>query len=168
MDDALFVSRSQALGYLHPVLEGLAQRKRAMAQPLAQAFAFEQFRDEVRHALVCADVEHDQDVGVVQGAGGPGFLLEAPQAIGIGREAVGQDLDRDLAAEARIARAVDLAHPSGAKRRQDFIRPDDPSAGGIVRLAAPISASPRQRRASRGREGSRRSRRLRQAPGGRW
>ena len=34
----------------------------------------------------------------------------------------GQHLDRDLAAEARIARAVDLAHAARAERREDLVR----------------------------------------------
>ena len=35
------------------------------------------------------DVEDREDVGMVEGAGSAGLLLETAQAIGIGREAVG-------------------------------------------------------------------------------
>ena len=41
------------------------------------------------------------------------LALEAREAIGIGGERLGQDLDRDVAPELRVARAVDLAHPAG-------------------------------------------------------
>ena len=49
------------------------------------------------------------------------FALEAREPIGVGRERVGQDLDRDVAIQLRVARAIDLAHPAGAERRQDLV-----------------------------------------------
>ena len=42
-------------------------------------------------------------------------------------EARGQDLDRDLAPELGVARAVDLAHPAPAEQRQD-LEPAEASA----------------------------------------
>ena len=39
----------------------------------------------------------------------------AAEAIGIVGERGGQDLDRDVAAEPRVARAIDLAHAAGAE-----------------------------------------------------
>ena len=50
------------------------------------------------------------------------FALEAREAIGIVGEGLGQDLDRDVAIELRIARAIDLAHAAGPKGREDFVR----------------------------------------------
>ena len=35
---------------------------------------------------------------------------------------VGQDLDRDVAIQLRVARAIDLAHAAGADRHDDFVR----------------------------------------------
>ena len=43
----------------------------------------------------------------------------------------GQNLDGDVAAEPRVARAIDLAHPAGAERRDDLVR-----ARGARRLAS--------------------------------
>ena len=37
-------------------------------------------------------------------------------------EPLGRDLDGHVAAHARIAGAVDLAHAAGAERRQDLVR----------------------------------------------
>jgi hypothetical protein len=37
---------------------------------------------------------------------------------------LGKDLDRNIAAEARIVGEVDLAHPSGAQQGPDLIRPE--------------------------------------------
>ena len=50
------------------------------------------------------------------------LALEACEAIGIERERVGDDLQRDVATELRIARAIDLAHPARAEGGDDLIR----------------------------------------------
>ena len=59
---------------------------------------------------------------MVERGGGARLLLEAAQAIGVGGERGGQDLDRHVAPEPRIARAIDLAHAAGAERRDDLVR----------------------------------------------
>jgi len=50
------------------------------------------------------------------------FLLEAARAVGVGGECGRDNLYRDFAAQARVARAVDFAHSSRAKRRENFLR----------------------------------------------
>jgi hypothetical protein len=59
---------------------------------------------------------------MIQRGGGARFLLEAVQAFGVGGESGRQHLDRDVAAETRIPRSIDLALAACAKRRKDFIR----------------------------------------------
>ena len=44
------------------------------------------------------------------------------QRVAVVDEVLGQHLDRDVALEARVARAVHLAHAAGAERRQDLVR----------------------------------------------
>src|SRR5688572_28968936 len=39
----------------------------------------------------------------------------------VGRQVPGEDLDRDLAAQPRVLRAIDLTHATGAERRGDFV-----------------------------------------------
>ena len=51
-------------------------------------------------------------------------LREAGAAVLVADALGGQDLDRDLAAEARVAGAVDLAHPAGAERGEHLVRPE--------------------------------------------
>ena len=57
------------------------------------------------------------------------FLLEAAQPLGVARDARGQHLDRDLAPEPRVARAVDLAHGARAERALDLVRPELDAGG---------------------------------------
>ena len=66
------------------------------------------------------------DVAMVSAAG-LGLTLEPRQSLGIVREGLGKNFDRDLAVEFRIARAIDLAHTARAERCDDFIRPESSS-----------------------------------------
>ena len=49
------------------------------------------------------------------------FADQPIAAFGIRHEAVGQHFDRDGAAQARVARAIDLAHPARADAVEDFV-----------------------------------------------
>ena len=49
------------------------------------------------------------------------FALETRQAIGITGEGIGQDLERDVALQLRVLRAIDLAHPAGADLGGDLV-----------------------------------------------
>jgi hypothetical protein len=48
--------------------------------------------------------------------------LEPREAIRIGREEIGQDFDRDVAMELRIAGAIHLAHTTGTDGGNDLVR----------------------------------------------
>lgn len=50
------------------------------------------------------------------------FSSEPPQALGIEREGVGKHLQRDVAAEIRIADAVDLALAACTEQGQHLVR----------------------------------------------
>ena len=62
-----------------------------------------------------------RDVRVIQRGERLRLAREAGEAIGIGSERLRQDLDRDVAIEPRVARAIDLAHAAGAEQRDDFV-----------------------------------------------
>ena len=49
---------------------------------------------------------------------------EAGAAFGIGGEVRWKDLDRHVATELAVARAIDLAHAAGAKWCDDAVRPE--------------------------------------------
>jgi hypothetical protein len=102
------------------------------------------------------------DVRMVQRRQRPGFTLETRQPVGIVRDRVGEDLDRDLAAEVGIGRAPHLAHAAGADLGSHFIRAEPRARGQRHGMpvasydALPLSAV------------SGRSRSLRVRPGERW
>ena len=70
---------------------------------------------------MAADVEDDEEVGVVERAGRPRLLLEAPQQLRVGAEGAGEELDRHLAHEPGVSASVDLPHPSGSQRSQELV-----------------------------------------------
>ena len=129
MPDTAPVRRVERLGDLHPVLDGLPVGQRAAVEPRAQRLAIEHLGDEIRDAVRRTDVEHRNDVGMIQAAGGARFAAE-PRARFPGRSAVRRrNLHRHVAAEAGIMGAIDLAHPSGAEQLDDLIRPQPAARG---------------------------------------
>jgi hypothetical protein len=50
-----------------------------------------------------------------------GLALKTREAIGIARERRGQDFERDLALQPRIACAIHLAHAACAQQAKDFV-----------------------------------------------
>ena len=50
------------------------------------------------------------------------FAPEPPETIGVAREGVGDDFQRDIAAEIRVTGAVDLTHPSCSEQGDDLVR----------------------------------------------
>ena len=56
------------------------------------------------------------------------FAVEAVAEVRIRREVRRQDLDRDGAIEPRVTRLVNLAHPTGADKREDLVGAE-PDAG---------------------------------------
>ena len=116
VDDAGGVGLGQALGGLDGDIEQpLGRQRLAGGDELAQGLSLDQLHGDVEGAVGLADVVDGQDVGMIQGRGRAGLLLEALAAIGIRRDGGGQDLDRDLAPELRVPRPVDLAHPARAR-----------------------------------------------------
>ena len=100
------------------------QRQAAWRDQVAQELAFQQLHREEPNAIYLLNGVNRHDVRVVQRRRGAGFLLEAMETLAVSGERGGQDLDRDLAAEARIAGAIHFAHPAHADPRRQLVRPE--------------------------------------------
>ena len=57
------------------------------------------------------------------------LALEAGEAVWIGSEEFGQDLQRDVAIQTRVPRAIHLAHPARADQGGDFVGAETSSRG---------------------------------------
>jgi hypothetical protein len=63
-----------------------------------------------------------RDVRVIERGERLCFTRKSRDAIGVAGKGVGQNLDRDVAIQLRIARALHFAHAAGTERRQNFVR----------------------------------------------
>jgi len=84
--------------------------ERAASQNGAQTLTFEQLRNDVRRAVLLADVMNRENIRVVKSGDRTRFLLEAAKAVGISGERSGKDLDGNIATQAVVAGAIDFAH----------------------------------------------------------
>ena len=122
MGDAFGVGRCDPFGESGSDFGGFAPGQRALLQAGAQRFAVEQFGDGVTDSVLRSGIENRQKVGVRECRHGFGLTDEPCQGLRIVRQVLRQDLNGYVAIETGIASAVDLAHSTGADRRDDLIR----------------------------------------------
>jgi hypothetical protein len=84
-----------------------------------------------RAAFVFADFVYGNDVGVVEGRNGPGFLDEARPPVAAAQPVFAQEFDRDEPFQAVVACLVDHAHPAFA---DSFEQLEVPEGSGVHRL----------------------------------
>ena len=129
MDDAARVGGGERVGDGHADLDDLPRGDGSATQALAKVLAIEELRNDVRLAVGRPDVEDAEDIGMRKEARRPGFNLKPAQTIRIGGKARRQGLDRDIAPESGIARAMHLAHAAGADEAEYFVG-TEPGADG--------------------------------------
>ena len=84
------------------------------------------------------DVVNGENVWMVKGGGGPSFLFEAIQPVGIGGKVGREDFDRNVAVKSRVARPPDFAHTALANLRDDSVLSDGRFGGdGLAHGAYP-------------------------------
>jgi hypothetical protein len=114
----------EALGGLRRVGEELLERQRACGEELAKRVSFDALHGDPRDAVRRPDVVDRHDVRVVQRGGRAGLFLEALEPFLVRSERGRKDLDRDVAPEPGVPRAIDLSHAARAERREDLVRPE--------------------------------------------
>ena len=121
MDDAFLVRVFQSFGDLLGNRQHFVQRHRPPADPLSQRRPLDQFHDQSANAVALFQSVNGGDVRMVQRREHLRLALEARHALGVVGERLGQDFDRDVAAELGVVRAVDLAHATRADGSEDFV-----------------------------------------------
>ena len=120
VDDAAGVAVVERLGDLRPDVEDVAEAERAFAQERPQIRARQDRHDEEQGPFVPPEVVDGHDAGVVHLGHDLGLALEA--LLGVLREVAGRDeLDRDLAVQDGILRAIDDAHPAAPQLGEDLV-----------------------------------------------
>ena len=95
--------------------------KGASLETIGQRRSFDQLEDQCSDAVGFLQPVDRADVRVIECRERPRFAREAGAAFGIGGEVGREDLDRDVATELAVARAIDLAHAAGAERGHDRV-----------------------------------------------
>ena len=108
MHDAARVRRSEATGELERDPLHLGRREPGTIDHGPQGVPFQQLGDQEGHSVLLSQIVDRQHVGVLEGASGPRFLLEAPHPGGIVR--CGHHLHRHAAAQLFVARHEHAAH----------------------------------------------------------
>jgi hypothetical protein len=99
----------------------LLNRHRAACDPLRQRFPRQQLHDQKSRPIVLPDVVERADVGVRDLGDRARFAVEPFAKLRIGAEGWRKDLQGNGAFEARVARRIDLAHPTRADCGLDLI-----------------------------------------------
>ena len=136
MHDAALVRGLQPLGDLPRDGQGLCRTDSAFREAVGERGPLDQFQHERLDVAGVFEAVNGSDVRMVQRGQDVRFALEARQTVGVEHEDVRQHLERDLAIERAVVRAIDVAHPAAAERVQNPVVPDllsDPRHGAIVR-----------------------------------
>ncbi len=81
------------------------------------------------HAGVVLEAVNGADVRVVERSEHLRLALEPRETIGVARECLGQNLQRDVAIELRVACTPHLAHAARTEQCDDFIRTENTTGG---------------------------------------
>ncbi len=112
MHDPASVGELQRFGDLAEQRQRRVQIERASTQPLLERRAVDQLHDQEAHPVGFLKIVDRGNPGVVERGERLGLAFEPRQARRVRGELPGQDLDRHVALELGVARAVDLAHPT--------------------------------------------------------
>ena len=121
MGDLLVVRGGETARDVSGDIHRFADGQGSIGDPLAQGLALEQLHHRVGMAVALPDVEDRQDVGVRQRRNRVRFALEARQRLRISGDGRRNNLDRDVAIQPPVARAIDLAHAARAERSDDGV-----------------------------------------------
>ncbi len=121
VDDALLVGRLERLGDLTRDRQRLLQGNRPLLQALGERRTLDQLQYERRRVRSVLETVDRGDVGMVEGSEDLRFACEAREPVRIEPRQRRENLERDVAVQLGVPRAIDLAHPAGAEQRDDLV-----------------------------------------------
>jgi hypothetical protein len=124
VDDAFLVSGVERVGDLPGNRERVANGKRPSGHAIRERVPLDELEYEGERAGVFLHPVDRADVWMIQRGEQARLALEARDPLGMGREGLGEDLDRDIAPEPRIARAINLSHAAAAEQRVERVDAD--------------------------------------------
>ena len=127
MNDPLPMRHLQGVCDLDRDRDGILDGERTLQQPLGECRSVDQFKYQGGHSVDALEAIDGADVRMVEGRENLCFALEADQTVRVLGEEQREDLDRNVAIELAVARAVHIAHPATAKEVHDRIRAELPA-----------------------------------------
>ena len=121
MDDALVVGLFERLRDLQCERKAFSKGKRPRFEAFGERRAVDELHDEGFDAAALLEPEDRGDVGVMELRQKLRLALESRQALLVLGELGWQDLDRHLAIEPGVGRAIDLAHAALAELGGDLV-----------------------------------------------
>ncbi len=121
MHDARAVRSVEGVRDLRAELDDVGQRQRPLRDARGERLAVYQFHHQEIGVAFTADIEERADMGMVERRNRLRLALEARADLGMLRKMAGQHLHGDVAAKARIARAIHFAHAARAEGFRDFV-----------------------------------------------
>ena len=124
MDDALGVRGVERIRDLNRQRDKLVILHRTRADGVLERQAIEKLHGDERLAFMLVNVVNGADVGMIQRRSGLRLALEAGQSLRIFGDIVGQEFQRDKAAELEVLRLVNHAHAAAAQLLDDAVMRD--------------------------------------------
>ncbi len=124
VDDALGVRCLERFHDLGAVGQRAIQWQRSSFEHCRERFALHVFHDEIRRAVLFADIVKAANVGIVQSGDRPRFTLESVPKVALRGVLVADQFDGDSSSKPRIADSENLTHPSFAQNGFDLVRAD--------------------------------------------
>src|SRR6185436_3229192 len=110
-----------SLGDLRADVDDLPRRQRALVDHRAEVGALDVLHHDVRRVRIGADFVDGDDVRVVQRRRRARFVGEARERVAVRRYLRREHLDRDAAAELRVAGDIHLTHLPRVNGTDDFV-----------------------------------------------
>jgi hypothetical protein len=111
----------------------------------AQGLAVEKLGHQIWPPVEYADVENLDDIRMVERRGDASLLEKSPHALMVVRTGMSEHLQRDIAVQPKIGRAIDVTHPTARQQADDAIGPDE-GVGAERSLVCEIARRERERR----------------------
>ena len=121
MDDVLGMGGVEGVGDLRGERNELVELNGAAVDAMLEGLALEQLHGDEGATVVLVNIVNGADVRVIQSRGGAGFALKTLERLSVGSESVGEEFERDAAAEAGVLGFVDDAHAATAEFAEDAI-----------------------------------------------
>ena len=121
MDDAELVRRLERFGELPRDAERLGDRDRPLGDAFLERGALDELHDDRAGVAALFEAIDVRDERMIQRREHARFAFEPRQPVRIVDDRLGQDLDRDVALEAAVARAIDDAHTARTERADDLV-----------------------------------------------